>query len=261
MFCPKCGEKNKEGANFCVKCGESFDSKTSKSKTTKTTKTAKITTDDVKELTKEVTKEMTNDASTIIKDMISKPIDSLKKYGEEKRFNLALCLTGIMSLLVGLFSIAFIKNLYASIMELVRSYMGSLMYYSSGGAEADIPYLKVFFIVLVVTFALSFVFVGVLYFVNNVIFKGKESFKRMYVIYSIISIVVSASLLTSLILSFISIKLATIVLSLGLTLSSFYVYHMIKLVGPKDENKHGYIYVLTSGIFYLAVYIIISLFI
>ena len=27
MFCPKCGEKNKESANFCVKCGENFKTK------------------------------------------------------------------------------------------------------------------------------------------------------------------------------------------------------------------------------------------
>ena len=81
----------------------------------------------------------------------------------------------------------------------------------------------------------------------------------MFVIYSIISLVKSAALLASLVIVFISIKLAVIVLSLGLTLSSYYVYHMVRIIGPKDENKHGYIYVLTSAIFYLAVYIILSI--
>ena len=31
MFCPKCGEKNKEGAKFCNKCGESFEKSTTAS--------------------------------------------------------------------------------------------------------------------------------------------------------------------------------------------------------------------------------------
>ena len=259
MFCPKCGEKNKEGAQFCTKCGEKFEAK-SNSKTTKSTKTAKITTDDVKELTKEVTKEMTNEASSIVRDMISKPIDSLKKYGEEKRFNLALVLVGIMSVLVGLFIVALMKNVYSEVMSAIGGYYGNpLLSMARTGQPADIPYFKMFLYSTLATYALSFVFVGILYFVNNVLFKGTENFKKMYVIYSIISVVVSVTTLASLVLSFMSVKLAAIVLSLGFTLSSYYVYHMIKLIGPKDENKHGYVFVTTSALFYLAIYIIISL--
>ena len=258
MFCPKCGEKNKEGAQFCTKCGEKFAAtKGGKS----STKTAKVTTEDVKELTKEVTKEMTNEASSIVRDMVAKPVDTLKKYGEEKRFNLALVLVGVMSLLAGLFSIALLKNLYSAIMDFVQSmYGGLLSMASSYQQQAQIPYVKIFFITLIATFALSFVFVGILYFVSNVLFKGKESFKKMYVIYSIISIVVSATLLVSLVLSFISVKMAGLVLSLGFTLSTFYVFHMVKLVGPSDENKHGYIYVITTALFYVAAYVILKLF-
>ena len=82
----------------------------------------------------------------------------------------------------------------------------------------------------------------------------------MYVIYAIISLVISCSLAVSIVLSFISISLGMIVLSLGLTLSAFYVYQLIRIIGPKDENLHGYIYVLASGIFYLVTYILIKLF-
>lgn len=257
MFCPKCGEKNKEGAQFCVKCGEKFDAKKEgEKKKTAAKKNTKIDVDDVKDAAVEVTKEMTVEASNIVKDMVVAPIDSLKKYGDEKRFSLSLVLVGIMSILVGIFAIAATKTLYASIMELARSYMGSFMYYASTGADANIPYAKIFFYSLIATFALSFIFVGILYLVNNYMFKGKDSFKKMFVIYSIISIVVSATLLVTTVLAFISVKLAAIILSLGLTLSTFYTYHMIRLIGPKDENKHGYIYVVTTILFYLAAYII-----
>ena len=116
MFCPKCGEKNKEGANFCVKCGEKFTNKASKSKSSKS---SKITSDDVKEYTKEVTKEMGNKASDIIRDMIAKPYDALKKHGVEENFNLSLCLTGIMSILTGLFIISVIKNTFNGNLNLI----------------------------------------------------------------------------------------------------------------------------------------------
>lgn len=259
MFCPKCGEKNKEGANFCIACGEKFGAKTTKAKSSKTAKEAKDIADDVKEITKEVTKEMSNKVSDIVKDMIAKPVDALKKHGVEKNFNLALVLIGIMSVLVGLLVIALIKNVYSSIMGLMSGMLGSL-YPMGSSMNADIPYFKFFFIGTLATFALSFVFVGVLYLVNNIMFKGKESFKKMYVIYAIISLVISCSLAVSIVLSFISISLGMIVLSLGLTLSAFYVYQLIRIIGPKDENLHGYIYVLTSGIFYLVTYILIKLF-
>lgn len=257
MFCPKCGEKNKENAQFCVKCGKKFESEKEKSK-----KTSKVTAEDVKETAKEVTKEMTSEASSIIKDMIVKPVDTLKKYGEEKRFNLALVLVGIMSILVGLFGMALLKSVSAALNELVSSLYGGLlgMGHNMYGTTPELPYAKTFFYSLIATYALSFVFVGILYLVNNLIFKGKESFKKMYVIYGIISIVISAALLASTILSFVSIKLAALVLSLGLALSSFYIFHMIRLIGPKDENKHGYIYVITTVFFYLAVYIIAKIF-
>lgn len=267
MFCPKCGEKNKENANFCVKCGENFKEKTTKAaKTTKTAKdagTSKITTEDVKELTKEVTREMTSEASSIVRELVSKPVDTLKKYGEEKRFNLALCLVGLMSLLVGLFLIALIKNIYTGVMSGIMGSlfgMGSTSSMYGMSSAVDIPYFKTFIIAALVTFALSFVFVGILYFVCNVVFKGTESFKKMYVIYAIISMVVSASLLVSLVLVFLNIGLASIVLALGLSLSAFYTYYMIRLVGPKNENMHGYVYVMTTALFYLAIYILTKVF-
>ena len=256
MFCPKCGEKNKEGANFCVKCGEKFTNKASKSKSSKS---SKITSDDVKEYTKEVTKEMGNKASDIIRDMIAKPYDALKKHGVEENFNLSLCLTGIMSILTGLFIISVIKNTFNGVYNSFSKIVG----YNSfdyAPVSSSVPYFKYFIFGIIITFILSFIFVGVLYLVNNLLFKGKESFKKMYVIYSIISIIVSCTLLISIVLSFISVSFSAVFVALGLSLSSYYVFLMIRLIGPKDENKHGYLYVLTSGIFYLVVYILVKMF-
>lgn len=257
MFCPKCGEKNKEGASFCVKCGESLKGKSAKNtKSNKNVKETKITTDDVKELTKEVTKEMTSKTGDIIKDLIDKPVDALKKHGTEKNFTLALVLIAILSILSGLFVVCVIKNIYSLAMGSLGMLGSGYSYFNN---TVSIPYVKVFFMSFLLVFASAFLFPGVLYFVNNMIFKGKEKYKKMFAIYSIISIITSAGLLGAIILSFVAIKLAIVFLILGLALSGFYVFYMIRLVGPKDENKHGYIFVLTQAIFYLIILVLVKL--
>ena len=205
MFCPKCGEKNKENAQFCVKCGEKFDFKKEGEKKTTAKKNTKIDVDDVKDAAVEATKEMTNETIEIVKDMVVAPVDTLKKYGEEKRFNLALVFVGVMSVLVGLFDMALLKSVSAALNEFVSGlFGGGLMGIPSVTYDGspDLPYAKVFFSSLLATYVLSFVFVGILYLVNNLIFKGKESFKKMFVIYGIISIVISATVLASTLLSF-----------------------------------------------------------
>ncbi len=239
MFCAKCGEKNKEAAKFCNKCGASFD---------KGTTNIKVSVD---------TEKMKANAIDLIKGLVLKPIDTFKKYGDEKNFNLSIVLIAILSFLTGLFVISLMKNAYALVMSSIGGF-GSL--YNPSSYNIEIPYFKFFFVTLFGTFALAFAFVGILYLVNTMIFKGKTSFKKMFVIYAVISVVVSASLLVSTILMFISFSLASIVLSLGLGLSAFYTYHLIKMIGPKDENKHGYIYVITMALFYLCVYILIRIF-
>ena len=241
MFCPKCGEKNKEGAKFCNKCGESFEKST-------TASAKKVSID---------TKELTNNIVDLIKGLIVKPIDTFKKYGEEKNFTLSIILVAVLSLITGLFVISLMKNAYSLIVGSFGS-LGGLYNYSS--YNIDIPYAKSFFLALFATFIFAFAFVGILYLVNTKIFKGKESFKKTFAIYGTISVAASITLLVSTILMFISFSLASIILSLGLTLTGFYTYHMIKMVGPKDENKHGYIYVVSTGLFFLFVFIVIKIF-
>ena len=239
MFCPKCGEKNKEAAKFCNKCGESFE---------KGTTNIKVSIDAEK---------IKTNAIDLLKGLVLKPIDTLKKYSDENNFNLAIILIAILSFLTGLFVIALMKNAYALVMGSLGG-LGSL--YNGLGYNVNIPYIKYFFIALFGTFALAFAFAGIIYLVNSIIFKGKTSFKKIFVIYGVISVVVSTSLLVSTIFMFISFSLASIILSLGLALSSFYVYHLIRMIGPKDENKHAYIYVISMSLFYLLVFILIKIF-
>lgn len=72
MFCPKCGEKNVEGAKFCAKCGANFEEVVGVP--TKSTKKAVTV--------KKTVANSDNVVGDIFKHMISafiKPFESFKK--------------------------------------------------------------------------------------------------------------------------------------------------------------------------------------
>ena len=86
----------------------------------------------------------TNDLGTnlidVLKGMFMKPIDTIKSYTEEKHFNLALVLVGILSLSTALFMMSLIKN----VAEMATSSMGGLTLYAMTSVSSQIPYLQIF---------------------------------------------------------------------------------------------------------------------
>ena len=200
----------------------------------------------------------TNDLGTnlldVLKGMFVKPIDTIKTYTDEKHFNLALILVGIFSLSSALFMISLIKNF----MEMATSSMGGITLYAMTQTSTQVPYLQIFFIGLLAIIAFVFIYTGLLYLVNSVMFKGDKSFKKVFTMYGVNSVITSVTLLTTAIFMFINVFLGLIVLALGYTLNMVYMYKGIETLGVKDENKHGYIYLLTT-LFYGIVLFIISL--
>ncbi len=190
----------------------------------------------------------------ICKGMFIKPIDTMKDFAKKSNFNLAMVLVGILAVVTGLFTMSMMKNAYS----MVTASMGSGYY--SYGISANLPYAKTFFIVLVTLFALSFIYVGILYLVNSKIFKRAADFKEVYALYGVTSIINSVVLLVSSVLMFLNVTFAFIVTMLGFMLSAVYSYHGIKFLGDKDENKYGYIYLTTNVIFYVVIFIITKIF-
>ena len=43
-------------------------------------------------------------------------------------------------------------------------------------------------------------------------------------------------------------------------LNVVYSYHGLKFLGKNDENKYGYIYLLTNALFYVVIFIISKIF-
>ena len=122
----------------------------------------------------------------------------------------------------------------------------------------QIPYLQIFFIGLISVIAFAFIYTGLLYLVNSVMFKGERSFKKVFTMYGVNSVVTSVTLLVTAIFMFINVFLGLLVLVLGSMLNMVYVYKGIERLGVKDKNKHGYIYLITT-LFYGIVLFIISL--
>lgn len=192
--------------------------------------------------------------SETLKGMFVKPIDTIKTYTDEKNFSLALILNGVFCLVVSLFVLSLVKNLT----DVATSSMGGLTLYSLTSVAVQIPYLRIFFIVLVVAVASVFIYTGLLYLVNSVMFKGDKSFKKVFTMYGINTVITTAALLVSAIFMFVNVALGVFVYLLGATLNMVYMYKGIETLGVKDENKHGYIYLITT-VFYIIVLFIISL--
>ena len=226
-FCIHCGKKLKEG-EVC-NCKENENKQTSY---------------DVKESFLDA-----------LKGMFVKPVDTIKKYTDEKHFNLALILVAIFGVAAALFTLSLFKNAFLQVMSATRSSFYSLM-----TTSIDIPYLKYFFIALIAVIAFSFIYTGLLYLVNTVMFKGDKDYKKTFSMYAVNTIITSITLLISAIFLFINVSLGLIILVLGSTLNMIYMFKGIEFLGVKDKNKHGYIYLITTVFCYIVLLIVSLIF-
>lgn len=198
--------------------------------------------------------EKTNNLGTelldVLKGMFIKPLDTIKKYTDVKYFNLSFIFIIVFALGMALFMMSLVGNLSASLYSGLGIY--SVINY-------HIPYLQIFFMMLIGAIIFSFIYSGFLYLVNSIIFKGDSNFKKVFTMYGINSVVLTVALILSAILMFINLYLGLIVLSAGCMLNMFYLYQGVCNLGVKDKNKHGYICLLTT-LFCMILLFIISLF-
>ena len=109
----------------------------------------------------------------------------------------------------------------------------------------DVPYAKYFFTTLVISVVVAFVFTGAMYLINKA-FKGKGDFKEVFTLYGIVSTITAFTTLIASILVFVNLTLSLFVLIFGSLLTLIYLYHGLKFIGPNDQNKYGYIYILSA---------------
>jgi len=215
-------------AKFCSNCGKKLEE-------------GKIC--DCKQNAGVIDNELVSKGINIIKNIFVKPIDTIKEYTHAKNFTFSLILTAIMSFLTALFMMPVVKEFSVLIYG-----VSEMTLYNSFVQAIEIPYLKIFFGSFIISFALTFVFTGVLYLTNTIMFKGKADFKTIYSLYGVCSIITSASLAVGTILVFLNVILGLIVLLSGIVLNMIYMIYGVKFIGPKDENKFGYIYLIALAL-------------
>lgn len=59
---------------------------------------------------------------------------------------------------------------------------------------------------------------------------------------------------------YVHVGLGIAIVLLGSILNTVYVYKSIEFLGVKDENKHGYIYLITMVFYIIAAFILGSIF-
>lgn len=225
-YCTNCGKKLKEG--------EACDCKK-----------------DSNVMNNETTKKVVD----MCKGMIYTPIDTINEFTKKSNFSFAMILVLALSIITGLFTMSLCKNGYN--LYLGRVYNASNPFITG---TIEIPYMKIFFTSLILVFGLSFIYTGLLYLVNNTIFKRECDFKEVYSMYGICSIISSLGLLISTILVFVNITFGVIIFALTSILNVVYSYHGLKFLGSKDENKYGYIYLLTNVFFFIVLFIVSKIF-
>ncbi|MBQ9011930.1 MAG: hypothetical protein IJ093_04705 [Bacilli bacterium] len=223
-FCSNCGKELKDGKKCDCKKGEYTEN------------------------------EMVNSIINLAMDIFSKPIDTIKDFTKQKNFSFAMILMAIMSFIAGIFSLSLVNNAEYAVTGLVSPFTIIPV------LSSNLPYMKIFFTTVAVCFGLSFVYAGVLYLVNNSIFKGEANYKEIYALCGVVSIINSCVMIGATVLMFINMTLGVLLILFGCVLSLVYTYHGIKFIGQKDENMHGYIYLLTLAIFMVIVFVLTKIF-
>ena len=255
-FCTNCGRKLEEG-EVC-NCEEvKTVNEPQKGKVEKQTNTPSITIN-LPNASAISNSDAGKKIGEILKGIFVKPIDTIKEYTKEENFSVALIFVLISSIFTGLFTMAYVKNTFIV--------TGSQLYASlyntfspNNNMVTEIPYAKYFFTALVISVAIAFIFAGALYVINKA-FKGKGSFKQAFALYGIISALAAVITLVATIFMFVSVTVGLIILVLGSLLVLVYLYHGLKFIGPDDQNKFGYIYILTYTVVSLIVYVLMQLF-
>lgn len=214
-------------AKYCTKCGKKLE----EGKTC-----------DCNKITKVASNTLFSECLDIVKNFFKKPIDTLEENIDDSKLNSALVMIGFNAIAVGLFVIVVLKELFSSLMGLM---MGFGSYNSMLGlgttTQMNIPYVKYFFIVIVVTIIITFLIALCSYLLAEKLFKGKTSIKKMITLFGFSSIISTASLLVASILSFVNVTLGIIVYAAGSLLNAYYNYKGLEFACDTDRNKLGYI--------------------
>lgn len=189
------------------------------------------------------------DILEVILGIFVKPVSIFKKYVQVKNFNLAWIFIGITSLIMGLFVIAVVKEMYSAIFPATYSFFTEVI---------EIPYFK-FFAYGLLFGAINYILLAALiYLIAGVLLKADIDFKKAFVLVAVTSSIMAITLALSALLVFVSGALMFVVLLLGSLYYLLCLYEGLKQTVQLNANR--YAHVLTGSLVacFAIIYLIIK---
>ena len=160
----------------------------------------------------------------MIKGLFLEPVKTIKRYTRGDNFKLSVILTVIIGVLGGLLSILLVKRTLEPTIEEMLYGTGVLNAYTTVSSY-DVPYFRIFFMVMVLTICLLFLYGAFVKFVAGDIFGAKVSYKECFNFVNILGLV----LLGAIILSFIGVMFTPMLVMAIFTLALFLIFTYLVL--------------------------------
>ena len=235
---------------YCSKCGKLLE-KGAKCNCQASKKVAR----------KETIKEFIKEFLTIYKTIFTKPIDTIKTYTNKPNMIISSIQVLVFALFTGIYSMFIAKSIYVLYGIITKEYFTAIYNanINSISLNTNIPYFRIFIIAVLFIVILTVLTTIAIYLVNSLIFKSKSSIKRVFCLYSINTVVPTIALVLASLVSILSLQLSIIILLFGFILANIYLFSGIKFISIKDDNKYGYIYIISAIVIFIVFYILFKI--
>lgn len=235
---------------YCSKCGKLLE-KGAKCNCQASKKVAR----------KETIKEFIKEFLTIYKTIFTKPIDTIKTYTNKPNMMISSIQVLVFALFTGIYSMFIAKSIYVLYGIITKEYFTAIYNanINSISLNTNIPYFRIFIIAVLFIVILTVLTTLAIYLVNSLIFKSKSSIKRVFCLYSINTVVPTIALVLASLVSILSLQLSIIILLFGFILANIYLFSGIKFISIKDDNKYGYIYIISAIVIFIVFYILFKI--
>lgn len=237
-------------AKFCTKCGKPLED----GKPCDCEKNEKVT-------TTTTSNDLGDNFLNIFKEILIKPFTTVKEYAKKENTTLALILAAINVIVFGLFTYFFLSSFVKGITNQINKIANTSSIFGSSSisttSSSNISFGNSFLIGiiamaigLIVLTLMTKLFIGV-------VFKNKKSFKDYFVLYGINTPLSTLAMVIAIIASFISYKLALIILFLGTVLYFVNVTQCLLDNYKLNKEKASYAISLTIATTYIITIIIV----
>lgn len=192
-------------------------------------------------------KNILNDCIAVIKGFFKKPVTTIEANADDSKFTNALALAGVFAVSVMAFVLVVLGDIYSTLEKTMT--MGGLV----EAPELEVPYIKVGLITFITVAGTLALMALLAWLILAKLFKVNTTYKKVFGIYAVSSIISAAAALVATVCTFIDYRIAFIVLGLGIALNTHYVSVTMKTAGQADENKLGYVVVIAQ---YVALFVV-----